>query len=128
MKKILLIDDDPLFVLLARKILESIAKPLTVDVCADGELAITYIAVAKEDQKSLPDLIFLDLNMPVLDGWGFLEAYSAMQAGWDKRIDIYILSSTISTDDITHAARFPFLSGFLIKPIEKSKMEKIILA
>ena|ERR1700742_2347501 len=126
MEKILLIDDDPVFVLLARKILESIDKALAVDVCADGELGIGYIDRAKEDPKSLPEFIFLDLNMPVLDGWGFLEAYSAIEHELGKKVKVYILSSTISADDIAHAMQYPFLSGFLIKPLEKSKMEDIV--
>jgi len=126
MNKVLLIDDDPVFVLLARKILETIDDTLLIDVFADGELAINYINTVKDDPDALPEFIFLDLNMPVLDGWGFLEAYSAIWDKLDKNISLYILSSTISSDDIARALAYPVTKGFLIKPLDKAKMEAIL--
>ncbi|HTR31701.1 MAG TPA: hypothetical protein VMH27_20655, partial [Puia sp.] len=78
------------------------------------------------DPDALPEFIFLDLNMPVLDGWGFLEAYSAIWDKLDKNISLYILSSTISSDDIARALAYPVTKGFLIKPLDKAKMEAIL--
>jgi CheY-like chemotaxis protein len=128
MKRVFLIDDDPIFIHLARKIIGTIDNTLLIDVFSDGELAIGHINAVKNDASALPEFIFLDLNMPVLDGWGFLEAYSAMRDKLDKNIELYILSSTISADDIARALAYPVTKGFLIKPLDKAKMEEILLS
>ena len=128
MKRILLIDDDPIFVLLFRKILETIEGERAIDVCGDGEAGIGHIIEQiKDNGELLPDVIFLDLNMPVLDGWGFLEAYSTLRDRLQKRIELYILSSTISADDVTRGMGYSFIEDFIIKPLERSKAEEILL-
>jgi len=126
MKRIFLIDDDPIFVFLAMKILETVDKTVKIDIFADGELAIDHLNAVKQFNELLPDIIFLDLNMPVLDGWGFLEQYSVIYSGLIKEIKLYILTSSISPEDIAHASEYPLISGYLIKPMEKEKMEEIV--
>jgi CheY-like chemotaxis protein len=126
MKRIFLIDDDPIFVFLAMKILETVDKTVKIDIFADGELAIDHLNAVRQIKELLPDIIFLDLNMPVLDGWGFLEQYSVIYSGLIKEIKLYILTSSISPEDIAHASEYPLISGYLIKPMEKEKMEEIV--
>jgi CheY-like chemotaxis protein len=126
MKKILLIDDDPIFVFLAKKILETVDKTAKIEIFPDGELAIGHIYSIKNNRALLPDIIFLDLNMPVLDGWGFLDQYAVIYSGLIKKIRLYILTSSISPEDIGHASEYPLISGYLVKPINKEKMAEIV--
>src|ERR1700743_118685 len=114
MKRVYLVDDDPIFVFLVKKILETVNSSLIIEIFRDGDMAITHLETIKDDPQLLPDLIFLDLNMPVLDGWGFLDQYATMHDKLTKDPTLYILSSTISTEDITRAVNYRLIRGFLI--------------
>lgn len=126
MKRILLIDDDPIFVFLIKKTLQTIDNTLMIDIFSDGEKAIDYIYAIKESRLLLPDIIFLDLNMPILDGWGFLDQYSLISEQLSKKIELYILSSSISPEDVRHASDYPVILDYLIKPLEKSRIADIL--
>jgi CheY-like chemotaxis protein len=128
MRRIFLVDDDPLFVSLVRRTFETIDQTLDIQIFADGELAIVHIDGIAAQPDQLPDLIFLDLNMPVMDGWEFLDRYSADHPALANKIGLYILSSTISPEDITHSLRYPFIRGFLIKPLDKARAAEILSA
>lgn len=73
----------------------------------------------------LPDVIFLDLNMPVLDGWGFLEEYLLLEPKMSKKIEIYIVSSSISPSELERSQRIPVVTDFLTKPLSRSKFVEI---
>jgi CheY-like chemotaxis protein len=126
MKRILLIDDDPVFVFLIKKTLQTIDSTLKVDIFSDGEKAIDYLFAVRDNEPLLPDIIFLDLNMPVLDGWGFLEQYSNLSEQFGKKIELYVLSSSISPEDVRHASDYPVILDYLIKPVERSRMADIL--
>jgi CheY-like chemotaxis protein len=126
MKRILLIDDDPIFVFLLKKALQTIDSTLTIDIFSDGEKAISYLYSIKDSETLVPDIIFLDLNMPVLDGWGFLDEYSVLSEQLGKKIELYILSSSISPEDVRHASDYPVIMDYLIKPLEKSRIADIL--
>jgi CheY-like chemotaxis protein len=126
MRRIFLVDDDPLFVSLLRKTFETIDPTLEIHIFGDGELAITHIDGIAAQPESLPDLIFLDLNMPVMDGWEFLDRYATDHPALTSTIDLYILSSTISPEDITHSSKYPFIREFLIKPLDKARAAEIL--
>ena len=127
MSTIYLIDDDSIFVYLLAKIIETIDSSATVQVFGDGEAALDYITGNREDAALMPDFIFLDLNMPVMDGWEFLEQYGAIYREGSKEVFLYILSSTISAADIERMGKYPVIREFLVKPPEKSAIAEIIL-
>jgi CheY-like chemotaxis protein len=126
MKKVMLIDDDPVFVFLVTKMLETVGGAVKIETFADGQLAIQHIITIKDSPNALPDIIFLDLNMPVMDGWGFLESYTELEPDFKKNIALYILSSTVTPGDIERASGYPAVIDFLIKPLEKAKAQEII--
>jgi CheY-like chemotaxis protein len=125
--RIFLIDDDPIYVFLVRKIIESVDSSLEISAFSDGELAINHLAKVGADPGQLPDIIFLDLSMPVLDGWGFLEEFHGLRDKFDKRIDLYIVSSSISPEDLERSRRDPMVVDFLIKPLERDTVADVIL-
>ena len=124
--RIFLIDDDPIYVFLVRKIIESVDSSLEISEFPDGELAINYLAKVGADPGQLPDIIFLDLSMPVLDGWEFLEEFHGLQAKLHKRIALYIVSSSISPEDVERSKRDPMVVDFLIKPLERDTVADVI--
>jgi CheY-like chemotaxis protein len=124
--KIFLIDDDPVFVYLTRKIIGMTQYSCEITEFADGELAITYLNAFREKPESLPDIIFLDLAMPVMDGWEFLKQYAVIRPGILKNISLFIVSSSISPQEVEKSKSFREVSDFLVKPLGKRKIAEII--
>jgi CheY-like chemotaxis protein len=78
---------------------------------------------ATEDR--LPDIIFLDINMPVMDGWEFLNEFIKIKNNFEKKITLYVVSSSIDPRDLERAKSINLVTDYLIKPIELKKFEKI---
>jgi CheY-like chemotaxis protein len=125
-KSIFLIDDDPIFVYLTKRIIGSINCPCEVHEFKDGELAISYLSQMREDAGALPDVIFLDLSMPVMDGWEFLNQYSDLKPKLKKNIALFIVSSSISPQEVERSKNYRAVTDFLIKPVEKGKIVEIM--
>jgi CheY-like chemotaxis protein len=125
-KNIFLIDDDPIFVFLTRKIISSTATTSEISEFSDGQTAIDFLNAIANSPELLPDIIFLDLSMPVMDGWQFLQEYILLEPRLKKRITLYIVSSSISPHDVERSKTFQVVSDFLIKPLEEEKIAEII--
>ena len=126
MKSIFLIDDDPIFVYLTRRIIVSIDRQCKIDEFTDGDLAIRYLREICEKTELLPDIIFMDISMPVMDGWEFLDEYSLLRPKIKKDIALFIVSSSISPQEVERSKTFHTVSDFLIKPLERGKIVEII--
>ncbi|HWB91579.1 MAG TPA: response regulator [Puia sp.] len=126
MKSIFLIDDDPIFVYLTRRIIASINCPCKIVEFTDGELAISRLNEIRDDAGQLPDVIFLDLSMPVMDGWEFLNEYSQLKPKLKKDIALFIVSSSISPQEVERSKTYRAVTDFLIKPVEKGKIVEIM--
>ncbi|MBB2150897.1 response regulator [Pedobacter gandavensis] len=125
MKKFYLIDDDTIFVFLTRKTLQVANLSTDLTVFDDGKKALLDLELSADQPDLLPDVIFLDLNMPVLDGWGFLEEYSLLESKMSKKIEIYIVSSSISPSELERSQSIPVVTDFLTKPLSRSKFLEI---
>jgi len=93
----------------------------------NGLEALEYfkIILTNMSEEKLPDIIFLDLNMPVMDGWEFLGEFIKIKNQFDKKITLYVVSSSIDPRDLERAKSFNLVTDYLIKPIELKKFEKI---
>lgn len=121
-KKICIIDDDPIFVFTTKKRLEvsGFCEPLLV--YKNGKEAFDGLKTAIDNNEPLPDVIFLDINMPIWDGWDFLNAFSKIPT--EKKINLFIVSSSNYPDDIEKAKSYNTLvSDFIVKPITAEKIE-----
>ena len=121
-----LVDDDPIFVYLTRKMIAKMNFKGNIDVFANGQLAIDHLRQLCEKDGDVPQVIFLDLMMPVLDGWGFLDEYLEIAESHRKNITIYILSSSDSPQDIKRAKKYPEVRRFITKPISEDKFSEIV--
>ena len=124
--KICLIEDDQAFLYLAKIIIQSVDSNLDVVSFTDGAKGYEFIEKNKADKDALADIIFLDLNMPCMDGWEFLDAYAKIKDQISKSTTIYLLSSSISEKDINRANGIPLVKDFLTKPLEESKLKEIL--
>lgn len=125
MKKFYLIDDDTIFVFLTRKTLQVANLSTDLTVFEDGKKALLDLELSANQPDLLPDVIFLDLNMPVLDGWGFLEEFLLLEPKMSKKIEIYIVSSSISPSELERSQSIPVVTDFLTKPLSRSKFVEI---
>ena len=126
MKKVYLIDDDDIFVFLTKKTMIKVAPDIDVEVFSDGSQAMSHLKEIRDNVAELPDLIFLDLNMPVMDGWGFLAEYEDICNTLAKKNKLYIVSSSISPHEMERAGNISSVSEFIIKPLVKEKFLEIL--
>ncbi|MFA9213255.1 MAG: response regulator [Candidatus Methylacidiphilales bacterium] len=125
LSSICIIDDDEIYTFLLKKTLKKIDVCNDIKVYINGADGIEKIKALIENNEELPDLILLDINMPLLDGWEFLDEYIKFKQKIDKRVSIYIVSSSISIADIDKATRHQEVIDFLTKPIEADTIQKI---
>jgi len=126
MKKFMLIDDDEIFVFLTKKTILKVSADVEVQVFADGQQAISHLQDIAGNNELLPDVIFLDLNMPVMDGWEFLDEYQKLDGFPLDGVPLYIVSSSISPYEMDRSAGIPVVTEFIIKPLVKEKFLEIL--
>lgn len=120
---IYIIDDDEIFVFVLRKLLEKSDHFDEVVNIGNGREAIEILRNQFDKNQQLPDLIFLDLNMPVLDGWQFLDEVE--QLSFKDRLKIHIISSSIDAREIEKAKEYSCVKSFVSKPVKASWLENL---
>ena len=123
-----IIDDDDIYQFATKKFIKATNLIESIYTFFDGEEAIDYFKLHKHDNTKLPDIIFLDLNMPIIDGWQFLEDYSLFKDEIKKEIIIYIVTSSINPDDLIKARSIRGISDYLVKPMTTKKFLEILKA
>lgn len=124
MKKInlaCLIEDDPIHIFLSKKYLEMTGRIENIMICQNGKEAYDKLQAIFTSGEILPELILLDLNMPIWDGWQFLEKFKDIPL--QSKITIYILTSSINEADREKARQFNNVNNYVVKPI---KLETLI--
>ena len=121
---VLLVEDDPITIMVCERIIKMTSFGENVRSCLNGKIALDYLISIRENGV-LPDIIFLDINMPVMNGWEFLLELEKQKAAFKKFPYIYLLSSTVDPEDFTKAKNFLLVKGFISKPLSKDALEKI---
>ncbi|WP_221393802.1 response regulator [Dyadobacter sp. NIV53] len=93
-----------------------------------GKAALDVLNELIRENGVLPDLILLDINMPVLDGWQFLDAFKKISPGLDHEIRIYMVSSSIDEEDYKRVKEIDAVTDLIIKPISVKDIQKILAA
>lgn len=114
-RQVFLIDDDELHSLSVQRMLKKSSYNIKLTVFKDGEKALDYFNNNTE-AKNLPDIILLDINMPIVDGWDFLDEFEKIKPTLEKNIDIYMVSSSVDAFDIVRA-KTQKIKDYIIKPI-----------
>jgi CheY-like chemotaxis protein len=126
--KILVIDDDDVFIFLAKNTVHKLYPNLTFLSFADGERALQFFNENSIKEDELPEIILLDINMPYLDGWGFMNEFNKIMANINKKVLVYIASSSNSKSDYDKALNLQGIAGYVVKPILKDDFKKLIEA
>ncbi|MDN3582893.1 response regulator [Mucilaginibacter flavus] len=91
-----------------------------------GKAALDYFKQFKNQPEMLPELILLDINMPVMNGWGFIQRFAKLQPTLSRKVVIYLVSSSIDPADHSRATELELISGFVIKPVSKKALEEMV--
>jgi two-component system chemotaxis response regulator CheY len=125
---IALVDDDKIFQLTASKTIRGTALSENILQFENGEEALKFLRENLSNANTLPDYIFLDINMPFVDGWMFLDDYAIFKAELAKPIMIYMVSSSIDPKDINRAKNSGHIKDYVIKPVTKEKFIELLNA
>lgn len=127
MKKIdiaCIIDDDPIYIFGARRILELSNFCESFLIFHNGKVALDQLKAIIANDENLPEVILLDLNMPVMDGWEFLDEFTKVPI--QKKVFIYIVTSSIDPIDLERAKQYEAIKNYIVKPIKGDKLKDVL--
>lgn len=125
-RTIFLIDDDKSWNFLHETAIKRVGFGMDIRSFEYPSAALTLLGdMAATDIKSLPEAIFLDINMPVLDGWDFLDEYEKLPGYVLNKCKVFVVSSSVKTSDRAKAGTYPSVAGFVSKPLEDEVLHKI---
>ena len=126
-KLILIVDDDYVYKLVMRKMIHLCYGSAEIIGAANGLEAMNLLQSALQDVcLRMPDIILLDIEMPEMNGWGFLNAFSSLPPAATRNTDIYIVSSSIDEVDLEKSRIYTAVKDLLIKPISADKLKYIL--
>lgn len=127
-KRILVIDDDSIDNFVCKTLIEKSNLVEQVNTMTDPKLAIkTLKDCILENPENLPNIIFLDINMPGMSGWDFLNEFSEIDARYTNNISLIILSSYIHAEEVRKLMSFNFVNCYQRKPLSLPIVKKICL-
>jgi len=126
--KICFIDDDPIYKMFMKRVIEmnNLVPKINITSFDDGDQAYNFINKNKQNPEELPDVILLDINMPVMDGFQFIEEYSKIKPKINKKITVFMVTSSIDPSDMERSKKFSEISDYIAKPVPLEKLKHII--
>jgi response regulator of citrate/malate metabolism len=122
-----IIDDDPMTSFYIKRLAELGEFANIISIYNQAQGAVDYLLHHKKYDEHLPDIILLDIYMPELDGWGFLDAFQKIAGQLSKKIEIYIISSSYHPKDVNRAKLIPEVKDYLQKPITLDALRNIVV-
>lgn len=127
--RILLVDDDEINNFISIKLIKKVLLNTEISACLNGRFAIDeLIEINRKDPASLPDYILLDINMPIMNGWEFLDEYEKLNIDVAGKTKIYIISSSVFSNDISKAKTYRSVKDFVSKPLNIEKINELFVA
>ena len=130
LNKIFLVDDDSVAIMINKKLIEKVLPGTETVSALNGSEAIGYYEKWLDSQEALPahpNLILLDLNMPIMDGWDFLEEFSKPKFSSFNQTKVVVLSSSVDPQDIERASKYAMVVDFIAKPVTMEILERYSL-
>ncbi|MFZ6000998.1 MAG: response regulator [Bacteroidota bacterium] len=121
-----LVDDDPIYQFTASKTLQLTKSVAQIHSFLKAEDALNYLSSHANDAEMLPDIIFLDINMPIKDGWGFLDDFDKVCSTLAKKATVYMVSSSIDPRDVQRARQNQHIREYITKPITVDKFNELL--
>jgi CheY-like chemotaxis protein len=123
---VLLVDDDEINNFISIKLIKKALLNTEIMACLNGKFAIDQLfEIQRKDPSKLPDYILLDINMPIMNGWEFLDEYKRLNIDPSGKTKIYIISSSVFSNDINKARSYPLVKDFISKPLNVDKIVEL---
>jgi len=123
-----IIDDDPMTSFYIKRLAELGELAGIISIYNNAQGAVDYLLHHKKSADHLPDIILLDIYMPEMDGWGFLEAFQKIAGQLSKKIEVYIISSSYHPKDVNRAKQIPEVKDYLQKPVTLESLRQIVIS
>ncbi len=123
---IAVVDDDTVYQFTASRTLKATKLTDQILQFPNGQEALEFLTNNSADATKLPDIIFLDINMPVTDGWMFLDEFKKLKTEFAKEMRIYMVSSSIDPRDLNRAKANTEVSDYVEKPISLTKFSELL--
>lgn len=121
-----IIDDDEIHTFALEMLMQNHHFAEQIITFSDGKDALNFFSAAPRSALQLPDIVLLDIEMPVIDAWEFLEEFKKIRDKFtQKKISIYILSNSIYEKDKDKASSYPEVMSYLVKPLKREDLERI---
>src|SRR5690348_9368550 len=121
-----IIDDDQIYQLVMKRTIEQSGMVKNIMQFYDGEEAIGYFKEKYESIEVLPELILLDINMPYMNGWQFLDEFIKIGFKKEYKLTIFIVTSSTTAEDMKRAKEYSIVTGYHVKPVTKDKFEEMM--
>lgn len=125
MSKIFIVDDYLINLRVAEMIVRRNKEFDTITSYEDAKAALSFISDNRDNESNLPDIILLDLHMPVMDGWEFIEKFEEIYSSLIKSVKIIILTSSTDQRDIQRSKQYSTVKGFYSKPLTVEMLSDI---
>lgn len=122
---ICVIDDNDVYQFVMKNSINKINPGIKILSYLNGEEGIDALKEMIENKEQLPDVILLDINMPIMDGWEFMNEFIKIKNQLSNTIPIYLTTSSLDASDIDKAKKYEDITGFLSKPIDRHTLIKI---
>ena len=123
---VLLVDDDEINNFISIKLIKKALLNTEIMACLNGKFAIDQLVdIQRRDPEKMPDYILLDINMPIMNGWEFLDEYKRLNIDPLGKSKIYIISSSVFSNDINKARSYPLVKSFISKPLSVEKIKEM---
>ncbi|QKG57691.1 BLUF domain-containing protein [Hymenobacter sp. BRD128] len=124
LKLVYVIEDNPITAATTKVLLEKALHEPEVQLYTNGQRALNQLVQTLEAKMTLPDLVLLDLNMPLMDGWEFLDAFASLPL--THPVCVLLLTSSINPEDRAKAARYQSVAGYFSKPLDARILSRIL--
>ena len=116
-KNIWVVDDDNIYQIIIKKLIERSEMFSEISSFKNGKDAIDELYNNTKNIEGIPDIILLDINMPIMDGWEFMDELGVLKPKFDTEIMVYIVSSSIAIEDKNKSKNYENILGYLSKPV-----------
>ncbi len=123
-KTVYILDDDEIIIYLTNKIIRDAQFCDNSEIFMSGQDALDRLKLIIKNREELPDVMLIDINMPGMNGWEFLDEFEKLPL--EKPIPLFVFTSSINLSDREKSFTYPSIKGFIQKPLTVIKLDKIL--